>query len=266
MQIIWQPIINLLIIFYQLLFDNLGLAIIILTVFIRLVLVPITLPSLRAMQKMKDLAPELKKLKEKHKDDKAKLMQAQADFYREKGINPAAGCLPQIVQLVILIALFQGFITVLSANGDVTEKLNQVLYPAFKLDTPVNTIFFGKDLTRPDVVSVPGLPVPLPGVFLVAAALVQFVSSKMMLPQTEKQKKLAKKTPGQMDDIMTGMQQQMLYLFPLLTIVIGYTFPLGLVLYWATFSLFQVVQQYFVSGWGGLAPWLKRVSLVKSGG
>lgn len=251
MQIIWEPLINLLILLYHLLGNNLGLAIIALTVILRLALVPLTMPSMRSMQKMRELAPELERLKKKHKGDKTKLMQAQADFYREKGINPAAGCLPQIVQLIILIALFQGFIAVFQANGgNITAKLNEILYPplqeSFQIKGEVNQFFFGVDLTKPDVIRVPSIPFPLPGVFLIFAAVVQFFSSKMMLPQTKKQEKLAKKTPGAMDDLMAGMQQQMLYLFPLLTIFIGYTFPLGLIIYWGTFSLFQAGQQYFM--------------------
>lgn len=265
MQILWQPLINLLIVFYHLLFNNLGLAIIALTLLIRFLLVPLTLPSLKAMQKMRDLAPELEKIKKRHGKDRAKMMQAQADFYREKGINPAAGCLPQIVQIIILIALFNGFLSVLAANGNITTRLNEVLYPSLKLEQEVSTHFLSRDLTRPDTLPVPGLPLPLPGPFLVLAALVQFVSSKMMAPQTKTFKKQAKKTPGEMDDLMAGMQEQMLYLFPLMTLVIGYTFPLGLVIYWAVFSLFQAVQQYMISGWGGLASWVKPLGLVESG-
>lgn len=259
-----QPLLNGLLVFYHLSFGNLGLAIILLTISIRLVLTPLVLPSMKAMQKMRELGPELAKLKERHKGDKTKLMQAQADFYKSRGINPASGCLPQIVQLVILIALFQVFSQTLYANGDVVEKINKLAYPAFSLKDPLNTGFLLLDLTKPDTFRLPGAPFPLPGLFLLAAALVQLLSSKMMAPAVRKEAKVAKKTPGEMDDVMAATQQQMLYLFPLLTIFIGFTFPSGLVLYWFVFSFFQTVQQYLVSGWGGLAPWIKRVSLVKS--
>lgn len=264
MQIIWQPLINLLIVFYHLLFNNLGLAIIALTALLRLLLIPLTSPSMKAMQKMREVAPELERLKKKHAGDRTKLMQAQADFYRQRGINPAAGCLPQLVQIVVLIALFQGFIRVLSPDGDVTARLNEVLYPSLQIEGQINKTFFGRDLTSPDVYKVPGIPLPLPGVFLLLAAAAQFLSSKMMAPAVKKQEKIAKKTGGEMDDLMAGMQEQMLYLFPLLTIFIGYTFPLGLILYWGSFSVFQSAQQYTISGWGGLIPWLKRVGLSRT--
>lgn len=259
-----QPLLNALLVFYHLLFNNLGLAIIALTLFIRIILTPLIIPSLKAMQKMRELAPELAKIKEKHKGDKAKLMQAQADFYKSRGVNPVSGCLPQVVQIIVLIALFQVFIQILSVNGDPINKLNKLAYPALKLETPVNTDFLYLNLTKPDTFRLPGLPFPLPGPLLIAAALIQFLSSKMLSPSVAVQTKAAKKTPGEVDDIMAATQKQMLYLFPLLTIFIGFTFASGLVLYWFIFSLSQSVQQYFVSGWGGLTPWLQKVNLVKS--
>lgn len=259
-----QPLLNGLLLFYHLFFNNLGLAIVALTVAIRLALTPLVLPSMKAMQKMRDYAPELARLKEKHKDDKTKLMQAQADFYKSKGINPASGCLPQIVQLVVLIALYQVFSKILISNGDILTKINNLAYPSLALKETLNKTFIYLDLTKPDVFHFPGITIPLPGLFLLAAALVQLLSSKMMAPVVSKEAAVAKKTSGEMDDVMAATQQQMLYLFPTLTIFIGFSFPSGLVLYWFVFSLFQAVQQYLVSGWGGLAPWIRAAGLVKS--
>ncbi len=257
-----QPLANSLFFFYHI-FGNLGVAIIALTVTVRLILTPLTLPSMRQMQKMRDLAPELAKIKNKHKDDKIKQAQAQADFYKTKGINPASGCLPQIVQMVILIALFGTLNMVVRSNGDVAGHINSLLYEPLKLTNGAETRFLGYDVLQKDVINIPGLPLPLPGVFLLLAAAVQFLSSKMMAPAVAVLEKKAAKTSGGMDDAMAGMQKQMLYMFPLMTIFIGYSFPLGLVLYWVVFSLFQAIQQYFVSGWGGLTPWVKRLSLIQ---
>ena len=245
MQIIWQPLINLLVVFYHLAFDNLGFAIIAFTVFIRLLLIPLTLPSMRAMQKLKDYGPEIDKLKKKHAGDKMKLAQAQADFYKEKGINPAAGCLPQIAQFVILIALFQGFSAVFGAS-DITGKLNEVLYPALKIDGAVNNMFLGQDLTKPDVFHIPSIPFAIPGMFLILSAYTQFLSSKLMMPAIKKEEKVAKKTEGEIDDAMASTQKYMIYMFPVMTLVFGYQFSLALVLYWATFSAFQMGQQYYM--------------------
>lgn len=216
---------------------------------------------MKMMQKMKEYTPELNKIKAKYKDDKKKLLQAQTDFYKEKGINPASGCLPQIVSIVILIALFNGFSQVFQGSN-ITQQLNKVLYPVLQINGEINHFFFGRDLTRPDVLNISGIPFALPGLFLIVVALVQLLSSKMMMPNVQAAEKVAKKTEEGFDDIAASMQSQMTYIFPLVTLFIGLNFPLGVVLYWGTFSLFQAVQQYFVSGWGGLAPWVNKFRKV----
>lgn len=260
--VLFQPLVNALIFLYQII-GNFGVAIIILTVLLRIILTPLTLPSLEAAKKMTQLAPELSNLKKKYEKDKQKLAQAQMDLYKQNGVNPAAGCLPQIVQIVILIALYQAFAQVLQANGDVVNKLNQILYPALKLaeGSQFNLSFLYLNLGKPDTFMFSGIPIP--GVFLVLAALTQFLSSKMMQPIVLKEEKVAEKTEEKTDDIATSMQGQMLYLFPLMTIFIGFSFPSGLVLYWFVFSAFQLGQQYLVSGWGGLKPWVEKIKAVR---
>ncbi len=263
--LLYQPLVNALIFLYQVLFHNLGWAIIVLTIVIRAALIPLTMPSLKAAKKMKELAPEIEKLKKKYAHDKQQLAKAQMELYRQHGANPAAGCLPQIIQLIILIALYQAFIHVLKPDGDVIARLNQVLYPSLKLveGTVINTQLFWLNLAKPDVFRLPGLAFPLPGFFLILAALVQFLSSKMMQPAVTQAQKEAAKTEAKSDDMASAMQSQMLFLFPLMTIFIGYSFPSGLILYWFIFSFFTAIQQYFVSGWGGVEPWLRKLKLLK---
>jgi YidC/Oxa1 family membrane protein insertase len=246
---------------------NLGWSIILLTVGLRLIMTPLVLPSLRLSKKMQELAPELAKLKEKFKDDKTALLSAQTQLYKDHGANPASGCLPQIVQLVVLIALYSAFNTVLTNNGtEVISKLNQVLYSYNQLPVDFNfsTSFAYLNLTKPDTFRIPGLSFPLPGVFLILASIVQLLSSKMMAPVVAKEKKIAEKSSQSMDDAMVSAQEQMLFLFPIMTLVIGFNFPSGLVLYWFIFSFVSMFQQYSVTGWGGLTPWLKKVHLLKS--
>jgi YidC/Oxa1 family membrane protein insertase len=253
--LLYQPLVNILILFYKILGQNLGLAIIVLTVAIRAVLIPLTTPSLEAAQKMKKLSPELAKLKKKYKKDRQGLAQAQLELYKKHGVNPGAGCLPQIIQIIILIALFQAFQQVLAGNGEVIDKLNQVLYSPLKLssDHVIKTKFLYLDLNQPDLIKLP-FKIDLlsftidkfPGLFLIAAAATQFLSSKIMLPQAKKAEKQAKKTPGEEDDMAAMMQKQMLYFMPLMTIFIGFRFASGLVLYWFTFSLFMLIQQLFM--------------------
>lgn len=250
----YQPLVNALIFFYQFLGQNLGLAIIGLTLFIRGALTPLTLPSLRSAQKLRQLQPELKKLKKKYGKDRQQFAQKQLEFYKKRGVNPAAGCLPQIVQIIILIALFQAFNQVLRPDGDVIANLNQILYQPLQLakDTLINAKFLYLDLTQPDLFNLPEFKLgPLtinkfPGIFLLAAALTQFLSSKLMMPGAKAAEAKAEKTKGQADDIAATMQEQMLYLMPLMTLFIGFRFPSGLVLYWLTFSVFMLIQQLWL--------------------
>jgi YidC/Oxa1 family membrane protein insertase len=257
LEIIWNnllyyPLINALILFYKILGQNLGLAIIGLTLVIRGALTPLTSPSMKIAQRMKELSPELEKLKKKHKKDKQAFAQAQLKLYQAHGINPAAGCLPQIIQIIILIALFQAFNQVLGANGEVVDKLNEVLYPflQFAQKESINTRFLYLDLSQPDFISLPFKINflsfsfnKLPGLFLLLAAVTQFFSSKLMMPAAKKAEEKAEKTPRPEDDVAAAMQTQMLYLMPLMTLLIGFKFPSGLVLYWFTFSLFMLIQQ-----------------------
>lgn len=261
-----QPLTNGLILFYKLLFSNMGLAIIGFTFALRFLLNPLTSPYMNSMKKMKEVQPLLEKLKKKYKNDPKGLMAAQSELYKQKGVNPTAGCLPYLLQIVILIALFNVFTQVLSANGDTMGKLNSLLYPILKFadGTNLNTHFLYLDVRTPDVFRIPGVAFPLPGPMLVLAGLIQFLSAKMNMPVVKAEQKIAKKTKGEVDDMAAAMQSSMIYTFPLMTILFGINFPSGLALYWVLFSVFQMWQQYKTSGWGGLTPWLLRFGLVKS--
>ena len=251
----YQPLVNALIFFYGLLGHNLGLAIIGLTIAIRAILTPLTLPSLKSAQKLRELQPELEKLKKECGADRQVFAKKQLEFYRQQGVNPAAGCLPQIAQIIVLIALFQAFNQVLQANGDIIANLNQVLYSGLKLapDTVINPKFLYLNLTKPDLFTIPAIKISqftldkLPGIFLIASAVIQFFSSKLMMPAAKAHQANAEKTPQKADDMATSMQQQMLYLMPLMTLFIGFKFPSGLVLYWLTFSLVMLAQQLWTN-------------------
>lgn len=238
------PITAVLIFFYNLTGNNFGLAIILLTLFIRGLLVPITLPSLRSAKKMQDLKPQLDKLKLKYKDDKTKLQQAQLELYRQSGVNPAAGCLPQVAQLLILIALYQVFIAFI-ANGKINGEA-------------VNMSFLWLNLAHPDPVYI--LPV--------LAALTQLVLSIMMQSGLEshiaapKNKDARQKEENSLE-MAQGMQQQMLFLMPIMTGIVALRFSSGLALYWVVNTLFSIIQQYIISGPGGLTKIVSRLPLFK---
>ena len=254
--LLFQPLVNLLILFYNLLGHNMGLAIIGLTVALRAVLIPFTAGQLKMAQKMKDLAPELERIKKEHGQDKQRFAQEQMKLYQKHGANPVSGCLPTIIQFVILIALFQALNQVLVADGAIVSKLNTILYPFLRLaeNTIINTRFLYLDITKPDVINMAqGIKIlsfqlsQLPGPFLISAAVVQFISSKMMMPKkTALQKAQAvagKESKSNTEDMASMMQSQMLYLAPAMTLLIGFRFASGLVLYWLAFSLFMLVQQ-----------------------
>lgn len=252
--LLYQPLLNTLLFFYLIL-GNFGWAIVALTLIIRLVLYSITKKSLTTAQQIKDIQPELTKLKDKFKGDKQAFAQAQLELFKKHNVNPTTGCLPQIVQFVILIALYQAFNQVLRASGDPVEALQPFLYGPLQnqLNSPLNLKFFYLNLTQPDLINLPftiNLGIvkisQLPGPFLIAAAVTQFLSSKRMMAGQKQLITQAKKTPGEQDDVMVSMQTQMIYMFPIMTLIIGLNFPSGLVVYWLTFSLLMLLTQVLV--------------------
>lgn len=259
-----QPLANGLALYYKLLGQNMGIAIIAFSLTLRFILNPLTKPYMQSMKKIKDHSADLEKLKARHKGDRTKLMKAQADFYKEKGINPGAGCLPYLLQIIVLIAMFSVFSNVLRADGNIAEKFNTMLYEPLKFHQgeQIHTRFLYLDITKPDIIKIPSIPFSIPGPLVLIAAFVQFLSIKITTPYLAIEKKIAKKTPGQEDDIQVAMQSSMVYTFPLLTLVAGLSFPSGIALYWCLFSMFQVYQQYSSSGWGGLTPWVAKLKLL----
>lgn len=233
--IIVAPLLWLLIFLTRVLFNNLGLGILALTLLIRLVLFPLTLPSLKVAQKQKEISGELNELKSLYKEDKKKLAEEQLRLFQKHGINPAAGCLPQILQLVVLLALYQVFIKVLGFNGQASHLPPQYVF--------INTHFLYLDLLKSDPwIILPGL-----------AGAAQFLMTKMMLPVVKKEQAIAKKTEDKKDDIMYNVQEQMLYLGPVFTVLISWRLPSGLALYWLATTVFSIIQQWSVSRRGRVA-------------
>ncbi|MDP1743723.1 MAG: YidC/Oxa1 family membrane protein insertase [Candidatus Amesbacteria bacterium] len=254
---LFYPLLNLLMWLYKLT-GNFGWAVISLTIGLRAIMTPLVWQSMKAMKKQQELAPELAKLKLEFKDKKQELMTAQAELYKKNGINPASGCLPQILQIVVLIALFNAFNMVLNTPpAELVSKLNPTLYSFNKLaeNTQISPWFYSINMVKPDLINIPGIKFALPGVLVLLSALIQFLSSKMMMA--------ANPTKADPDDVMASTSEQMIYMFPIMTIIFAYQFPAGLVLYWTVFSLVSGVQQYFATGWGGLTPWIKRLGLLK---
>lgn len=257
MSLIWNtilvnPIFNVLVLFYTLTGGSMGLSIILLTLAIRLILVPVVLPSMKTMQKQRDLQPEIDKIRKKFKYDKQKQAEEQMKLFKEHGLNPASGCLNQILMIIVLIALYN-VITKFSFASDI-NALNDLIYFAklkFADGSSLNTQFLYMDLTKPD----PYYLIPILG------GIIQFFVSKMTQPYVEKGEEAAKKTPDKSDDLAYNMQEQMLYLMPIMTVMIGLKLPAGAALYILVTTIFSMVQQYFMSGLGGLKPLLAKLNL-----
>jgi len=251
--ILVSPILNSLVGLYKI-FGSLGISIIFLTILIRALLIPIVSPSIKAMKKQRELQPEINKLKEKYGHDKQLLAQKQMDLFKQHGINPMSGCLNQIIMILVLIALYN-VISKFTLHGT-AEVLNQSIYfDALKFadGVVIPTNFLYLDLAKPDPYFVLAL---LSGAF-------QFVASKMTIPYVEQAEKAAEKTPEKSDDIAMAMQQQSLYMMPIMNVIIGVTLPAGVVLYILTTTLFTIVQNYFISGLGGLKPWVAKAKKLK---
>lgn len=244
MQTIITGFIEVLLFFYQ--FTNsLGLAIILLTLAVRFILLPLTLPSLKARKKINKLKPKLDKLKKKHSDDKQALQKAQAELYKKYNINPLSGCLPQLIQIALLIFLYRALINFLDQ-----DQINGVV---------VESQFLWLNLTEPDSLYV--LPV-LAGIFQLLLSLMISPGGEVrdVVPNEAKSKKIQEENEKEEDmaEMAASMQQQMIFIMPAMTVFIASRFPSGLALYWVITTIFSLGQQFAVSGWGGLSSYTQR--------
>src|SRR5205814_3707661 len=231
-----------------------GLAIILVPIAIRLAVYPLYRTQIRSQRAMQELGPAMNELKAKYGKDKARFAEEQMKLYKERGVNPAAGCLPLVLQLPILFALYSALLQLgcgLGKSGSncpgLTHDEAQAILGFLNSINPIaeggildTTAHWLPWLTA-------GLQHPDPFFILpVVAGAAQLVASVMAMPT----KPVATTDPNQ------KMFQSMAYTFPLMTVVLGAQFPSGLTLYWIATTTFQIVQQYFVSGWGQLPKYL----------
>ena len=257
-ELLVYPLISLLVAAYDLVPDF-GLAVVIVTVAIRLALYPLFRAQVRSSRAMQELAPALNDIKKKHGNDRARLQQEQMKLYQERGINPAAGCLPMLVFFPVLFAMYSAFQQVGGIGGahwlTVQELRDHVLFPFVPappglggedhVDLTAHWLPWVGNLAHPDHLFT--LPViggigPLP----IISALLQLVASIQALPRN----------PPQTDDPTQRTMQSMTYYLPLITIVFFKDLAAGVFIYYITTTLFQIVQQYFVLGWGQLPRWI----------
>jgi len=223
--ILYLPLLNLLVFFYNITpLHDIGIAIILLTVVIRIILFPLTLRSLKVQKGMQDLQPKIDELKRKYKGQKDIMAQELMKLYKEEKVSPFSSCLPILLQIPILWALFRVFSTGLKSQALAG------IYPFIANPGVLSHISFGYfDLAKPNYI--------LAGL----AAIAQFFQSKM-LPM----KRPEVKGQGSKDEDMAAiMNKQMLYFMPVMTFIIGITLPGGLSLYWLLSTLFMLLQQWY---------------------
>lgn len=251
-----QPITNLLVACYQFLqFLHvpfaLGFSFILLTVIIRFILLPLTSSQIRASKKMQDLTPHLSGIREKHKDDKKRQQEETLKLYKEHGVNPATGCLPVILQIPIIWSLYHVLTTVVNvtSNGKLMEMNKLLYFDGLKITTLWNTTFFGIPLSASPSKEISAMPFLI--LVPVVTGLLQMVLSKMMMPE-------APLKSTKQDDFQTTFAKQSLFIFPIMIGFFSYSLPFGLSLYWNAFTVFGIIQQYFLVGPGGLKQWFDK--------
>jgi len=217
-----EPLLNALVFLYQVVtFKDLGLAIILLTIIIRLILYPLFYKSYRNQTLLQKIQPEVKKIQHDHKHDRERQAQALLALYKQHKVNPFSGFFLLLIQLPILIALYKVFFN--GFSGDALADL----YNFIPAPTEVNNTLLGLiDLAKPNIIIV-GL-----------AAAAQYLQGRLSL---------SKKTQNQEGSPAERIGKQMVYIGPILTLVILYSLPAAVGLYWSMTSIFSVIQQIFIN-------------------
>ncbi|HRA48046.1 MAG TPA: YidC/Oxa1 family membrane protein insertase [Thermomicrobiales bacterium] len=191
-----------------------GLAIIIFTIIVRTLILPVTIKSTKSMKAMQDVQPRIKELQKKHKGDRARIQQETMALYSAYGVNPVAGCLPALIQLPIFFGVYRAI-----HNLSVTDS--GIWHGGFLwLDS----------LKSPDPWHI--LPI--------AAGLFQLMQTMMARPAGQ----------GKPTDQQQQMMNTMMNIMPITVVLFGWNFAAGPVIYWVTQSIYGIIQQWFITGWG----------------
>ncbi len=226
-EIFYKPLFNGLIFLYNIIPNHdMGVSIIILTIVIRLALWPLTNKGIKSQKSLAALQPKIEEVKKKFKDDKETQAKALMALYSENKINPLSGILPLIIQIPIIFALWRVFLN--SIRSDFS-----LLYPFIGAPTGIQTIFLGLfDLTKRSVV------------LAVIAGVLQYFQTKMIMPSYPANRADSEGKPSGSADFGRIMSKQMLYFGPVISIVIFWTLPAALPLYWIIVTLMTMLQQY----------------------
>lgn len=216
--LLYTPLFNFLVFLYNTVaFGDFGIAIVFLTVIIRLVMSPLSIRAFRSQKILSELQPKIQEIQKKFKENPQKQTQEVMALYKDHNTNPFSGCFLLLVQLPVLLALYR-----VSVAGFGESSL-AALYSFVEKPEFLNNFFLGIfELTKRSII-----------LSLVAGA-VQFFQMKLSLPRI-KQSSAA------------SLNEQMLYFFPLITIIISLSFPAGLPLYWIATTAFSILEQLYVN-------------------
>ena len=224
---------------------SITLGIILFTIAARLIILPLTLSSIRSSRKMQELQPMIKELQRKYGKDPQRLNEETLKLYREYKINPVGGCLPMLLQLPIFFGVYQAVFHLF--GGEQGRQFLSAGAAARLADPEIAALFSQKLFGVIEVGQVTFGPNGFAGFIYVIlptlSILFQFVQTLMATPRVQ-------------DPQQKVMTQTMMFM-PLIFGYIAFTFPQGAVLYWVMSSVVGIVQQYFTSGWGSLANYLK---------
>lgn len=230
--IFFDPIYNGLVFFIDVVpGGDVGIAIILITIIVKVLLLPLSIKVARTQKIQRELEPKLKEIKEKFKNKREELARATMDVYKEAGLNPFASILLAFIQLPIIIALY---LSVYRGGGIPLPEINtDLLYTFIPTPETVNMLFV-------DLIDMAGKSLPL--AFL--AGITQYVHSHISLPKPEPRKSDAE--PNLKEDFARSMQAQMRYVMPLLIFFVAYTISAAIALYFTVSNLVAIAQEFVV--------------------
>jgi len=248
--IVIQPFVNVLLLINSLV-SNFGISIILFTILIRLLTHPLTVQQFKATKAMQDLQedPRYKKMQEKYKNDREKLAQEQMKLYQEKGIKPLGSCLPTLIQLPIILGLYQSVTRAMAASPYELFRLEEIIYPGLVNAAnllPLENQFLWMDLGQPERLNIFGLSVPFLAILVVATT---FLQSRLIQPPSS----------GANDQGAMISKSMSIYM-PVLMGFMAYSLASGLAIYFLTSNVFGIIQ-YAILGranWSNVLPFLKK--------
>jgi YidC/Oxa1 family membrane protein insertase len=260
---VFNPIFQLLyilLVWLQKLTGDVGIAIILMTLIVRTALIPLFRRQIVSTKRMQLIQPEVRELQKRYKGDRAKFSQAQMELYKERGVNPASGCLPMLLQLPLLMIIYtvisQGltnpnpqamfsFFGLHLVDYTCVNHLGTAAYNAYAPCINTTVAWLGNlDVSKVSVLF-PKIPfLSWFSVLAAASAVLQLVQSRMTMPPST----------AAFSDQNSKVQRQLVLFLPLISLAYGGFLPAGLFIYWIVTTIFGIAQQYLIVGWGSMFP------------